>query len=154
MRSSSTMDTAKTNPRSYICVIEEGSPILSAEPSLIATGRWLKLVRLIQNFQIFIFFLPSITNRSEDINQYLKNVSISPIDITQKQFDDWAGYEFNPAKLDLFGPDKSNMSGAVIHCLRHINDMSNSNLFRNADAFLSRKEVEVPVDWIGDSKNV
>ena len=29
------------------------------------------------------FFLPSITDRSEDINQYLNNVSISLIDITQ-----------------------------------------------------------------------
>ena len=79
-------------------------------------------------FSNIYFFLPSITDRSEDINQYLKNVSISPIDITQKQFDDWAGCEFNPAKLDLFGPDKSIMSGAVIQCLRHINNFWNSIL--------------------------
>ena len=98
------------------------------------------------------FFLPSITNRSKDINQYLKNVSISPIDITQKQFNDWAGCEFNPAKLDLFGTDKTIMSGAVIKCLRYISDISNLNLVRNADAFLSQKEVEVLVDWIGDQK--
>ena len=98
------------------------------------------------------FFLPSITDRNEDINQYLKNVSIFPIDITQKQFHDWGSCEFNPAKLDLFGPDKSIMSGAVIQCLRHINDISSSNLVRNADAFLSQKKVEVPVDWSGDSK--
>ena len=44
------------------------------------------------------------------------------------------------------------MSGAVIQCLGHINDISNSNLVRNADAFLYQKEVEVPVDWIGESK--
>ena len=44
------------------------------------------------------------------------------------------------------------MSGAVVQCLRHINDVSNSNLVRNANAFLFQKEVEVPIDWIGDSK--
>ena len=103
-------------------------------------------------FSNIYFFLPSITDRSEDINQYLKNVSISPIDITQKQFDGWAGCEFNPENLDLFGPDKSIMYGSVIQCLRHINDITNSNLLRNAHAFLSQKKVEVPVDWTGDSK--
>ena len=44
------------------------------------------------------------------------------------------------------------MCGAVIKCLRHINNISNSNLVRNADAFLNQKEFEVPVDWIGDQK--
>ena len=44
------------------------------------------------------------------------------------------------------------MSGAVIQCLRLTNDISNSTLARNADTFLSQKEVEVTVDWIGDSK--
>ena len=42
-------------------------------------------------FSNIYFFLPSITDRTEDINQYLISVSISPIGITQKQFDDWAG---------------------------------------------------------------
>ena len=37
------------------------------------------------------FFLPVITDRSEEINQYLNNVSISPIDITQKQLGGWSG---------------------------------------------------------------
>ena len=84
------------------------------------------------------FFLPSVSDRSEDINIYLRNVSISPIDITQKQYKDWAGCSFNPAKLDLLA--------AVIQCLRHTNDISNSNLVKNVDAFLYQKEVEVPVD--------
>ena len=69
-----------------------------------------------------------------------------------KKFDDWAGCEFNPVKLDFSVADKTITSGAVIQCLRHINDVSNSNLVRNADTFLSQKEVEVPVIWIEDSK--
>ena len=44
-----------------------------------------------ENFSNIYFFLPAITDRSKDINQYLNNVSISPIDITQSQLKDWAG---------------------------------------------------------------
>ena len=43
------------------------------------------------DFSNIYFFLPAITDRSEDINQYLNNVSISPINITQSQLNDWAG---------------------------------------------------------------
>ena len=55
-------------------------------------------------------------------------------------------FQFNPSKLYLVGSDKALMSAAVIKCLRHINDISNSNVVRNADDLLSRREVEVPVD--------
>ena len=54
MRSSSIMDTTETNPKSCIRIMEEGYQILSVGSSLIATGQS-KLVRLIKNFQIFIF---------------------------------------------------------------------------------------------------
>ena len=53
------------------------------------------------------FFLPYITDRNEDKNKFLKNVSVSPIDITQQQFNKWAGVEFNPAKLDFFEVHKT-----------------------------------------------
>ena len=36
-------------------------------------------------FSNIYFFLPSITDRNEEINQYLNNVSISPIDVSQEQ---------------------------------------------------------------------
>ena len=44
------------------------------------------------------------------------------------------------------------MTDAVVKCLNYMNDISNSNIVRNADGLLSRREVEVPVDWIGDNK--
>ena len=66
--------------------------IFNSHRAIIETGE------VDSEFSNIYFFLPSITDRSEDINQYLKNVSISPIDITQKQFDDWAGCEFKPCK--------------------------------------------------------
>lgn len=47
------------------------------------------------------FFLPSVTDRSEEINQYLQNFSITPINIKQQQQNAWAqNGVFKPAKLD------------------------------------------------------
>ena len=35
------------------------------------------------------FFLPSIRNRHEEKNKYLKNILIFPVDITQYQLNGW-----------------------------------------------------------------
>ena len=103
-------------------------------------------------FSNIYFLLSSITNRNEEINKYSKNASISLIDVSQEQLNNWAGVEFNHSKLELFRSDKALMSAAVVKCHRHINDISNSNVVRNTNSLLSRREVEVPVDWIGESK--
>ena len=44
--------------------------------------------------------------RSVEINQQLKNVSFSPIDISQEQLNTWVGTSFEPSKLDLFVLEK------------------------------------------------
>ena len=104
------------------------------------------------DFSNIYFFLPVITDRSEEINQYLINVSFSPVNINQEQLDTWSEIEFDPSKLDLFGLEKRIVSDAVVKCLKHINNISNSNIVCNADGVLSRREVDVPVDWIGQNK--
>ena len=43
------------------------------------------------------------------------------------------------------------MVAAVAKSLKYINNISYSNIVQNA-SLLSRKEVEVPVDWIGENK--
>ena len=49
------------------------------------------------------FFLPSITDRSECVDKYMNNVSISPLDIKQEQLNCWAeNVTFNTQKLDFF----------------------------------------------------
>ena len=99
------------------------------------------------------FFLPSITDWSEEINQYLKNDSVTPIDIKQIQLDTWAGdIQFDPSKLDTFSLDKKVMSETAVKCLHHINSISNSNIVRNADGLLSEKAFDEPVDWVGENK--
>ena len=58
-------------------------------------------------FNRLYFFLPLVTDRSEENNQYLKIVSITPIDIRQEQFDVWANNTpFDPSKFDFFGLEK------------------------------------------------
>ena len=60
------------------------------------------------------FFLPSITDRSEKTDMYLNSVSISPIDIIQKQLIGGAETSFDPSKLDTYGLEKNMMTDAVI----------------------------------------
>ena len=94
-------------------------------------------------FSNIFFFLPSITDRSEEIDKYLNNGLISPIDITQQQLNGWAETSFDPSNLDIY---------AVINCLKHMNNICNSNIVRNAEGLLSRKEVDATVAWVGEHK--
>ena len=97
--------------------------------------------------------LTSVTARSEEINQYLTNVSITPIGIKQNQLNVWTqNGVFNQAKLDLYGEGKKVMTEAVLNCRKHTCNISNSNFVRNADGLLCRRKEDVPVDWIGESK--
>ena len=104
------------------------------------------------NFSQICFFLPATTDRSEEVNQYLNNDSITPIDINRNQVDTWSGTSFNPSKFDFFDLEKNTMSDAVMKCLRHINDISNSNVACNADGLFSRRKIDVPVDWVSENK--
>ena len=50
------------------------------------------------------FFIPSVTDHSEEINHYMKNVCVTPIDIKQEQFNAWSeNTELNPSHLDVSG---------------------------------------------------
>ena len=88
----------------------------------------------------------------EEINQYLNNVSISLIDISQEQLNTWAGTTFDPSKLNLFNLEKNTVSDSVVKCLKYINDISNSNIVKNAGEVRSRREVDVPIDWMSKNK--
>lgn len=79
-------------------------------------------------------------------------MSIFPVDITQSQINTWAGTYFDPSKLDLFGLEKNIMPDAVVKEFQDINEISISNLVGNADSLLSRQEVQVPIEWVGENK--
>ena len=79
----------------------------------------------------------------------MNNISISSLDIKPEQVNFWAdNVIFNPQKLDFFDVDKKVMAFAVVKCLKHIAVVSNSNLLRNADGLLCRKNTDVNVEWV------
>ena len=75
------------------------------------------------------------------MNQYLKNLSISPFDVTRKQLDIWAGdgTTFSPEKLEMHNLETPKIKQAVVKTIEHIAGVSNTNLVRNADGLLCRK---------------
>ena len=103
-----------------------------------------------------LFYLPSITDRSEKINQNFKSVSISQFDINQQQLHDiWAdNTTFRPDKLDFVDLETEKMKGVVVKALDHIAGVSNSNLVRNADRLLFRKNTTSEVKWVDGVKRV
>ena len=103
--------------------------------------------------QLF-FCLPSITDRSKEINQYLKNVSISPFDITQKQLDIWAGSSFVPSKIEMSDLETPKMKQVIVKALEHIVGVSNTHLVRNTDGLLCRKNSASEVEWVDGVKRV
>ena len=93
------------------------------------------------------FFLPSITDRSEDINKYLNNVDRHHLATVEQ-----LGQNSFWSRIDTYGLEKNTMNDAVINCLKHMNDISNSNIVRNAYGLFSRKEVDAPVAWVVEHK--
>ena len=91
------------------------------------------------DFSTLYYFLPSVNDRSEEINQYLKNVTISCVDIEKEEFDKWTSQEFDPSQLDLYGNQNKIMN-------KNICRISNSNIVRNGDCFLSRHEEGISVN--------
>ena len=84
------------------------------------------------------FFLPSTTDRTEDINHYIKSVNLIPIDINQNEFEA-EGRNFDPSKLDLDNPDTQKTRESVLRVWQKAVDLSNSNLQKKADGLLASK---------------
>ena len=101
--------------------------------------------------QLF-FFLPFITDRKENHNQYLKNVNRTPLDVEKKQLDTYCGIgeTFDPSKLKL---KSAKMRSAVTEALKEIASVSNSNLKKNADALMCKENIsDASVEWSNDVK--
>ena len=96
-------------------------------------------------------FLPSITDRIENVNRYMGSVNLSSIDITEDNFEVEGGIPFNPSKLDYENPDKEKMRQAVLKVLKKVADLSNANIIKNAERLLSKRSVEQDVEWVGET---
>ena len=95
------------------------------------------------------YFLPSISDRKEEINQHKNNVSLNPIDITTDFIE-----SFSPEKVS-FKPDLLSSSDEkerkpqtemLYGLFNHIAKVSNQNLERNI-AYLNIKQGRHEMEW-------
>ena len=73
-----------------------------------------------------------------------------PIDISEKEFCE----NFNSSKLDYSSSEKQKMTESVVNMLKKIVQLSNSNIFKNADALLDKMPPKTEVEWVGKLKKV
>ena len=62
------------------------------------------------------FLLPSIIDRSEEINKYISYVNIYPIDIVEKKFRE----NYDPSKLDFTNDKKAETIDCVANIFKKI----------------------------------
>ena len=100
------------------------------------------------------FFLPATLDRKEDILQWKDNVHLHPINLT---FDDLKAERsvttFDPSLLEN-NHARESLKPGLYKVMKKIADLSNQNLVRNSDAFISNKgkvDSKREFVWIDDS---
>ena len=100
-------------------------------------------------FSNVFFFLPSTTDRIEEINRYVNSVDLIPTDIDPSAF----GKNF-PSKLDFENENKQKTKDSVLKVLRKVVDFSNSSLQKNADGLLATKpHKDQDILWMAEVVN-
>ena len=84
------------------------------------------------------FYLPSITDRKEDINRYKSMVSLLPVTSSIVDINGFSpdGYDFNPKHLDEDGKNQKYARETLYSFFKNIAKVSNSNLVQNVYALL------------------
>ena len=91
-------------------------------------------------------------DRVENIDRHRRSTNLLPIGIPEKTFEVDDNVQFDPSKLDYDCPEKEKTSKAVVKMLKKITEISNSDLIKNADGLLSKRNVDEDVEWISDDK--
>ena len=90
------------------------------------------------------FYLPSITDRKEGINQYKDQVALVPITFNLEDFSKFSpreDYQFNPADLDAeIGNERASLASKTVeNWFHHAAKMSNNNMLQNVFALLKKE---------------
>ena len=96
-------------------------------------------------FSNIYYFLPSTTDRVEEINRQVGSINLTPIDIPENTFEVEDNVQFDPSKLDYECKVKEKITKAVVKMLEKIIDISNSNLIKNVNDLLSTESVDEEV---------
>ena len=95
------------------------------------------------------YFLPSVSDRKEEINQHKNNVSLSPIDITTDFTESFSveKVSFKPDLLSSSDEKERKPQTEILYGLfKHIATMSNQNLERNI-AYLNITQGRHKMEW-------
>ena len=103
------------------------------------------------------FFLTSTMDCKEKINKFFNNVHLYPIDCAYEDFSDYFLKKkiFYQQHLDSrFPEEREAAKEIVLSYFKHIAEISNSNLIRNANSLIAKNEVKIDPDvefsWIGE----
>ena len=86
-----------------------------------------------EDYSHMFYYLPSISDRKEEVNQYKSNVSLVPTDVTIEfinSFSSEKNYKFRPDLLNLKELREPHVK-VLRELFRHIANFSNQNLERN-----------------------
>ena len=105
-------------------------------------------------FSKMFMFLSSTLDQKEELNQYLNNVNLHPIDVSYDKLKAYNNHEdFNPPDLDN-SSERNKIKKIFYSFMKEATDASNHNLIRNSNAFLSKGGKIVPefeFSWVNDA---
>ena len=98
------------------------------------------------DYSTMFYFLPSITDRKEKINQFKSNVQLYPLNVQHSEFSEYNKERkpFFPQHLESSDSKLRSLAReTVVNYMKHIANYSNNNLKRNAKSLiLTDKTVE------------
>ena len=109
-----------------------------------------------EDFSMLLYYLPSITDRKEDINLHCNNVNLSLVDCSISFIESFSKNKekFDPSLLNSTDQDLRKPQVEMLYgVFRQMAEYSNNNLKRNADfllAKLNKKADNIPL--VGPSK--
>ena len=103
------------------------------------------------------FFLPSITDRKESVNQWMGHVNLVPIDLTIDFIENHSSKKekFKPHLLNSTDPkERAPQVKMLLTVFKHMAQYSNQNLSRNIDyLFFKKNKKSENMEWsVGPSK--
>ena len=102
------------------------------------------------------YFLPSITDLKESINQWRENVNLNPVDFTMKFIESFCSKKakVEPHLLNSDDLERCNQVEMLYGLFKHMAKVSNQNLIRNVDYLnVAEKRDSEKMEWsVGSSK--
>ena len=103
------------------------------------------------------FFPPSTTDRKEKINKFFGNVNLHSLDCPYDGFVNYStkNHSLLPHHLDSRNTTEREAAREILrNFLKHVAEMSNSNVIRNANSLMAKNEAkidtEVEFSWVSD----